>query len=153
MPARLLWNDVSLRQMTCLPFLADCHRRAAGRWIYRLPGNTLISKGSVKGVLEIFNRGKLPQDAQWMNLLDSMASQAAIAIDNATLYDDAQKANINLRQAYDATIEGWARALNCVMATRKATLTAWQTWLFNLRVRSGLVKMDMVDLRRGALAA
>ena len=44
-------------------------------------------------------------------MLDSMASQAAIAIDNATLYDEAQKANVGLRKAYDATIEGWARAL------------------------------------------
>jgi len=65
----------------------------------------------VKGVLELFSRTPLPTDTEWMSFLDSMAGQAAIAIDNATLFDEVQQANINLRRAYDATIEGWARAL------------------------------------------
>jgi hypothetical protein len=38
-------------------------------------------------------------------------SQAAIAIDNAGLFDHLQRANTELMLAYDSTIEGWARAL------------------------------------------
>jgi PAS domain S-box-containing protein/putative nucleotidyltransferase with HDIG domain len=114
-------------------------------------GIPLISKGSVKGVLEIFNRGKLPQDAQWMNLLDSMASQAAIAIDNATLFDDAQKANINLRQAYDATIEGWARALELRDGDTEGHSKRVADMTVLLAREVGIKEADMVDLRRGAL--
>ena len=114
-------------------------------------GIPLISKGSVKGVLEIFNRGKLPQDAQWMNLLDSMSSQAAIAIDNATLFDDAQKANIKLRQAYDATIEGWARALELRDGDTQGHSKRVADMAIQLAREVGIKEADLLDLRRGAL--
>ncbi len=114
-------------------------------------GIPLISKGSVKGVLEIFNRGKLPQDAQWMSLLDSMASQAAIAIDNATLFDEAQKANVSLRQAYDATIEGWARALELRDGDTEGHSARVADLAVQLARIVGVNESDLVALRRGAL--
>jgi HD-GYP domain-containing protein (c-di-GMP phosphodiesterase class II) len=40
------------------------------------------------------------------------ASQAAIAIYNATLTHDLQRSNHNLQQAYDTTLEGWSHALD-----------------------------------------
>jgi len=43
--------------------------------------------------------------------LQVMASHIAIAIDNITLFNDLQRSNVDLTLAYDATIEGWARAL------------------------------------------
>lgn len=46
-------------------------------------GVPLIAKGQVKGVLEIFNRTALHLDLEWMDFLNSLASQTAIAIDNA----------------------------------------------------------------------
>lgn len=114
-------------------------------------GIPLISKGDVKGVLEIFNRTPLPQDPQWMNLLDSMASQAAIAIENATLFDDAQKANISLRQAYDATIEGWARALELRDGDTQGHSKRVADLAVQLARLVGMSEPDLVDLRRGAL--
>ena len=74
-------------------------------------GVPLITKGEVLGVLEIFQRSPLGADPAWMNFLESIANQAAIAIDNAQLLKDLQTANLDLTLAYDATIEGWARAL------------------------------------------
>ena len=38
--------------------------------------------------------------------------KAAIAIDNATLLSNLQSSNLQLALAYDATIEGWSRALD-----------------------------------------
>ena len=71
----------------------------------------LIAKGQVKGVLEIFTKNRLHADAEWLEFLDSLGGQAAIALDNATMFDKLQRSNIELSLAYDATIEGWARAL------------------------------------------
>ncbi|MGA9398902.1 MAG: GAF domain-containing protein, partial [Anaerolineaceae bacterium] len=71
----------------------------------------LIAKGQVKGVLEIFTKNKLHADAEWLEFLDSLGGEAAIALDNATMFDRLQRSNIELGLAYDATIEGWARAL------------------------------------------
>jgi PAS domain S-box-containing protein len=71
----------------------------------------LIAKGQVKGVLEIFTKRPLNPDAEWLEFLDSLGGQAAIALDNATMFDRLQRSNIELGLAYDATIDGWARAL------------------------------------------
>lgn len=72
----------------------------------------LIVKGQIKGVMEIFHRTSLEPDDEWLSFLNSLASQAAIAIDNSSLFEDLQHSNIELSLAYDATIEGWSRALD-----------------------------------------
>ncbi len=74
-------------------------------------GVPLISKGHVKGVLEIFHRSVITTDDEWFTLLNTLAGQAAIAIDNASMLMELQQSNRELAQAYDATIEGWSQAL------------------------------------------
>ena len=69
-------------------------------------------EGEVKGVLEVFHRARLEPDPEWLGFLEALAGQAAIAIDNATLFDDLQRCNLELGLAYDATIEGWSHALD-----------------------------------------
>jgi response regulator RpfG family c-di-GMP phosphodiesterase len=75
-------------------------------------GVPLITKGKVNGVLEIFHRSPLQPYPEWYSFLETLAGQAAIAIDNATLFDNLQRSNFELELAYDATIEGWSRALD-----------------------------------------
>ena len=114
-------------------------------------GIPLVSKGTVKGVLELFGRKPFVQDSAWMGLLESMAGQAAIAIENATLMDEVQKVNVNLRSAYDATIEGWARSIDLrsgdseLHAKRVAELT------IELAQGVGVQGEGLLALRRGAL--
>ena len=72
----------------------------------------LLAKGQIQGVLEIFQRAPLKPDAEWLDFLNTLAGQAAIAIDNATLFETLQRSNFELSMAYDATIEGWSRALD-----------------------------------------
>ena len=74
-------------------------------------GVPLITKGNIIGVLEIYNRQQLEPDEEWMAFLETLAGQAAIAIDNINLFNDLERSNLELIRAYDATIEGWARAL------------------------------------------
>ena len=49
---------------------------------------------------------------EWLDFLETLGGQAAIAIDNATLFQNLEKSNFELAMAYDATIEGWSRALD-----------------------------------------
>jgi len=72
----------------------------------------LIVKGEIKGVLEIFHRSALVGSADWLDFLETLAGQAAIAIENAALFENLQHSNNELFQAYDATIEGWSHALD-----------------------------------------
>lgn len=75
-------------------------------------GVPLISKGQVKGVLEVFNRTQFKPDDEWLGFLKALAGRAAIAIDNAMLFDDLSRSNKELSLAYNQTIEGWSRALD-----------------------------------------
>ena len=72
----------------------------------------LIVKGESKGVLEIFHRRILDANLEWIDFLETLAGQAAIAIEDSTLFENLQRSNQELFQAYDATIEGWSHALD-----------------------------------------
>ncbi|MEW6287870.1 MAG: GAF domain-containing protein [Chloroflexota bacterium] len=74
-------------------------------------GVPLIVKGQIKGLFEIFNRSPLTPTEEWMQFMQTLTGQAAIAIDNSQLFENLQRSNQEIRQAYDTTLEGWARAL------------------------------------------
>jgi PAS domain S-box-containing protein len=61
-------------------------------------GIALIVKGEVKGVLEIYHRSQFKSNPEWLDFLETLAGQAAIAIDNAQLFEDLQRANAELEQ-------------------------------------------------------
>ena len=114
-------------------------------------GVPLIAKGQVMGVLEVFQRTQLVHDKDWLDFLKALAAQAAIAIENVTLFDNLQRSNTELFQAYDATIEGWSRALELRdnetegHTRRAADLTVKLARLF------GLSEAELVQVRWGAL--
>jgi PAS domain S-box-containing protein len=54
-------------------------------------GIPLIVKGKVVGVMEVFHRTRMERDDEWFDFLNSLARQAAIAIDNARLWDQVQR--------------------------------------------------------------
>jgi len=61
-------------------------------------GTPLIAKEEIKGVLEIYHRSPLISDPEWLDLLETLAGQAAIAIDNAQLFDSLQRSNAELEK-------------------------------------------------------
>ncbi|MCF8105737.1 MAG: GAF domain-containing protein [Desulfohalobiaceae bacterium] len=71
----------------------------------------LVVKGRVRGILELFHRKRVKRDRDWENFMDTLAGQAAVAIDNADMFRSLEQTNLDLLQAYDATLEGWAYAL------------------------------------------
>ncbi len=115
---------------------------------YGLP---LIAKGRLHGVLEVLTRRPLAPNQEWLEFLESLATQSAIAIDSATLFADLQRTNLELSLAYDATIEGWARVLEARgiespgHSRRVADLT------MQLARQAGLNDSELVQVRRGAL--
>ncbi len=111
----------------------------------------LISKGQVKGVIELFHRSWFEADPDWLEFLDAMREQTAIAIDNFRLFDDLQRSNMELTLAYDATIEGWSRALDLRdKETEDHTLRVTDITL-RLADKMGIRDEDQVQIKRGAL--
>lgn len=115
---------------------------------YAIP---LISKGQVKGVLDILHRSALKVDEEWMNFLASLAAQAAIAIDNAALFTDLQRSNADLILAYDTTIEGWARALELRDKETEGHTKRAVEMTLRLARAMGMDEAALVHVRRGAL--
>jgi putative nucleotidyltransferase with HDIG domain len=114
-------------------------------------GVPLIGKGEVKGVLEIFHRSELNPDREWLSFLETLGGQTAIAIENAVLFQDLQRSNIELAMAYDATIEGWSHALDLRdKDTEGHTLRVTEMALKIARAL-GVEEDQLVHMRRGGL--
>ena len=114
-------------------------------------GVPLVAKGRVQGVLEIMNRGALAADGEWVEFLNSLATQAAIAIDNATLFTDLQRSNVELNLAYDATIEGWSRVLEARGVESSGHTRRVAELTVRLAQAAGFSAADLVHVLRGAL--
>lgn len=115
---------------------------------YAIP---LIAKGNVKGVLEIFHRSTLVFDTEWLDFLEALAGLAAIAIDNATLFEDLQRSNIELTLAYDETLAGWAKALD--LRSKETERHTERVTEMTLRLAKAMSIRDeeLMHVRRGAL--
>ena len=111
----------------------------------------LIAKGKVKGVLEVFHRSPFKTDADWLNFLEALAGQAAIAIDNSELFGNLQQSNLELQLAYDKTIEGWSRALDLRDKETEGHTQRVTKAALRLAEAMGLGKDELIQVRRGAL--
>ena len=114
-------------------------------------GVPLIVKGQVKGVLELFKRTALPTDTEWFDFLKTLAHQAAIAIDNVELFEGVQRSNLELGLAYDATIEGWSRAMDLRDRDTEGHTLRVTEITERLARAFGMSEAEIVNIRRGAL--
>jgi GAF domain-containing protein len=114
-------------------------------------GVPLIAKGQVKGVLELFCRAPNEREGEWVDFVETLAQQAALAIEHTELLERLQRANLELTLAYDTTIEGWSRALDLRDKeteghTRRVSEMTWR-----LARALGFSDAELVHIRRGAL--
>jgi putative nucleotidyltransferase with HDIG domain len=126
-------------------------RALKGEGFINYYGVPLIAKGQVKGVLEIFHRAPLEPDQDWLDFLLTLARQAAIAIDNLTLFDDLQRSNSSLILAYESTLEGWSNALDLRDKETEGHTRRVTEMALNLSRRFGLSEAELANVRRGAL--
>ena len=111
----------------------------------------LVVKGELKGVLEVFHRGTLTPDTEWLGFLEAVAGQTAIAIDNFQLFEGLQHSNMELLHAYDATIEGWSRALDMRDKETEGHTQRVTELTVKLALRMGVPDDKIIHVRRGAL--
>jgi PAS domain S-box-containing protein len=111
----------------------------------------LLAKGQVTGVLEVFHRGQLTADDEWVEFLEALAGQAAIAIDSASLFDGLQRSNADLALAYDTTLEGWSKALDLRDHETEGHSQRVTEMTVRLARAMGMSDGELVQVRRGAL--
>ncbi len=114
-------------------------------------GVPLISKGQIRGVLEIFHRTVLHPDQEWLDFLEALGAQAAIAVDNAVMFNDVERSNTELVLAYESTLEGWSRALDYRDKETEGHSKRVTDITVTIARAMGLNDDELVNVRRGAL--
>jgi len=114
-------------------------------------GAPLIAKGKVLGVLEIFHREPRKGDSEWIDYLETLAGQVALAIENAHLIDDVMHKHTELVNAYNQTIEGWGSAL--ALKEEETAEHSQRVTEMTLRIARamGMNDEDLYHARLGAL--
>jgi len=105
----------------------------------------------VQGGLQIFHRSPFVAEPEWLDFLQALSGQAAVAIDNAMLFDGMRKANLDLRRAYDETIEGWALALEYRDQETEGHSRRVTELTVQLAERLGVEGEELLNIRRGAI--
>jgi PAS domain S-box-containing protein/putative nucleotidyltransferase with HDIG domain len=111
----------------------------------------LVARGEVKGVLEVFHRSPLAVNTDWHEFLHILATQAAIAIDNLDLFENLQNINLELTLAYDATLEGWAKALEMRDQETEGHSMRVTELTLQLARAMEISTEELVHIRRGAM--
>ena len=114
-------------------------------------GVPLVVKGNIRGVLELFHRTPLQPYPEWLDFLNTLAGQTAIAIENAGLFENLERSNLELSQAYDATIEGWSRALDLRDKETEGHTQRVTEMTIRLARAFGLPEEYLLHIRWGAL--
>jgi putative nucleotidyltransferase with HDIG domain len=142
---------VHVPNLTAQPLPGRRGAALAGERFVTYLATPLIVKGQVKGVLELFHRAGYRTDPERLDFLEMFAGQAAIAVENAELFFNLQRSNVELRQAYDATIEGWSRALDMRDKETEGHTRRVTEMTLRLARALGLGDDELVHVRRGGL--
>jgi putative nucleotidyltransferase with HDIG domain len=104
----------------------------------------LIARNEPCGVLELYTSGLIENDEEWAEFLATLSGQGAIAIDNSRLLTQ-------LVAAYDATIEGWSRALDLRDKETEGHSRRVTEMTVRLAKTLGVDEHMLEHIRRGAL--
>ncbi|WP_105317660.1 PAS domain S-box protein [Thermus tenuipuniceus] len=111
----------------------------------------LLAKGKLLGALAVFTRRPWDLSSEDEEFLEALATQGAIALDNARTFQELLKSQRELEAAYDLTLWGWAKAVEL----RDQETAGHTERVTELTVRLsralGVPEEDLDDIRRGAI--
>ncbi len=111
----------------------------------------MMARGTLHGGLAFAHRSPRPVEAGWLGFVEALANHGAILVESATLLTDLRTRNEELRAAYDATIEGWSRALDLRDKETEGHSRRVTELTLRLARAMGLTEETLLHLRRGAL--
>ena len=111
----------------------------------------LVTKGNVVGVMYMGCRSVFHPDQDWLDFWESLAGQAAMAVESIKAFEDLQRSNFELALAYSNTIEGWSHALDLRdKETKDHTFRVTEVTLRLARL-AGMNKSELMHVKHGAL--
>ena len=119
----------------------------------------LLYQADLLGVIYADHRLRSEQFSKAkLDLLSKFANQAAIALHNVNLYESLQETHHHLQsthseleQAYDTTLEGWAKVLELRDPTTEGHTQRVVSLIMKLARLMGINGRDLINIRRGAV--
>jgi PAS domain S-box-containing protein len=151
-PAQVIHSQklLSIPDISAAPLSVKQQFRLHSKGFHTYHGMPIIIKNETQGVLEIYHRRLFQPDAEWLNFLETLAGQAAIAIENATLFRNLQDKNIQLEDAYDHTLDGWSRFLELRDRETEGHTRRVVKLTLKMCKKLGMSEEQIVQVRRGA---
>ncbi len=112
----------------------------------------LVTNNRIIGAVYVENRTRSGRFSE-ENLapLEFFGNQAAVSIENAQLYNGLEESKKEVEDAYDATLEGWARALDLRDKETEGHTQRVTAQTMSLAQKLGISGHKLANYRRGAL--
>ncbi|WP_038057430.1 PAS domain S-box protein [Thermus amyloliquefaciens] len=111
----------------------------------------LFAKGKLLGALAVFTRRPWDLSPEDEEFLEALATQGAIALDNARTFQELLKSQRELEAAYDLTLWGWAKAVELRDQETAGHTERVTALTLRLSRALGVPEEDLDDIRRGAI--
>jgi len=109
-----------------------------------------VRQGTI-GKLVLRDDARAVRDGMDTELLEILADQVAIAIENAKLFNSLQSMNVHISEAYDQTLRGWSHALELRDDETREHTDRVAEMSVRLGRKMGLDDEALTNLKRGAL--
>jgi HD-GYP domain-containing protein (c-di-GMP phosphodiesterase class II) len=111
----------------------------------------LISESLIKGVLILLSKKHEDNTSEWSSFLETFGTEITLSLENFELLKNLRKKNEELIEAYDETIEGWARALDLRDKETEGHTRRVTELTLKLAKRMGFSEKELVNIKRGAM--
>lgn len=114
-------------------------------------GVAYFSKEQILGGLEVFQRAPLRLDPEAIAFLKALSAEIVLGANNTRLYHQLEQSKLELALAYDASLQGWVRALD--LRDRETAGHSLRVTELSLRLARamGISDEQLVHVRLGAL--
>ena len=110
----------------------------------------LVTKGQLKGVIEVYFKQPFQADQEWLEFLGTLAQQSAIAINNAELLNSLQAGQFELVNAYENALQGWVQTYERQLGGEDE-LKRLTDFSMQLAEKMGMNRSDLANFKRGVL--
>ena len=114
-------------------------------------GFPLIGKGELRGVLEFFFVKPQHFDHEWREFAETLAGQATLVLENFIFFEGLRAMNKRLQEAYEETLEGWAKTLELRNRETEDHCVRVASLAVRLAQALGVENDRLAHIRQGAL--
>lgn len=123
----------------------------SSEWVRSIILAPIEMEGRLLGFINVHSKTPLFFNQYHASHLQIFAYQAAIAVNNALMFANLRGSHQDLEQAYEATIEGWAFALDLRDHETQGHTMRVTEWTMRLARALNLPEDELVHIRRGAI--